>query len=273
MSTKYPFKVYLSQAFHNWYNYGTLILFGGMALIDIRHFIWYLMICAGVELAILYNVSNNPRFQRWVDSVLEDEREMQVFGLRNQLWPYIAQDIRSRYLELEQLSARLRGDVKSFSKLKDPMLKENIRKVSVLLASYLKLGVAVTRYRHYLGGVNFEQIHKDMERLQKELERSDERVREIKQKNIDILTKRAEKVEKAQANVQYLEAQMEAIADTMRLVVDQAITLSDPKGMGVQIDSLLTTLHDTELIAAEMESIEEIEGGYDDYESSSRLKE
>jgi hypothetical protein len=263
MSGKYPFKEYLRQAFHNWYNYGLLILFGGLGLIN-GNLGWFL-VGAALEIVALYNVAGDRRFQRYVDSVLEDEKELQVFGLRNSLWPYIADDLRAKYMDLEQLSARMRGDVTSFSKIKDPLIKDNIRKISVLLSSYLKLAVAVTRYRNYLDGVNESQIDGDIARLKKEMGGAEERVQEIKQKNIDILSKRLEKITKAAANVDYLGAQMETIADTMRLVVDQAITLSDPKGMSVQIDSLLTTLQDTDLIAAEMESLDELEAGHDEF--------
>jgi len=73
-----------------------------------------------------------------------------------------------------------------------------------------------------------------------------------------------EKLIKAKANCEYLLAQMETIEDTMKLVIDQAITLSDPKGMGLQIDTLLLNLQETELVAAEMESFTELEQGLSD---------
>ncbi|MCC7479742.1 hypothetical protein IT575_14975 [bacterium] len=277
MSGKYPFKVYLSKAFHNVYNYIGMGLFAGLFLIEsasngLGHGLGWLMVGGGLELVYLYMLTLNPRFQRVVDSQLEDQKELQVFALRNQLWPFIEDSIRKRYLELEQLTARLRmdeaGNVGGRSmtqrELKDPLLKENMRKVATLLASYLKLGVAVTRYHNYLQHVDPDRIRKDIERLNRELESTeDERVKEVRQKNIDVLQKRLEKIEKARANVKYLEAQTDTIGDTMRLVVDQAITLSDPKGMSTQIDGLLTTLQDTELIAAEMESFEELEAGLD----------
>ena len=268
MPGKYPYKTYLAQAFYNSYNYGVLILFGGLAVISgidgLSPFIGWLSLGIGAEITFLYMLSNNPRFQRHIDSQLEEEKELQVFTLRNALWPHIEPGLRDRYLELEQLAARLRGDTVSLSRLKDPLLKENLRKVAILLASFLKLAVAVTRYHNYLAGVDPESIKTGIARLQKELESTtDERVTDIKQKNVDVLQKRAEKVDKARANVEYLEAQMGTIADTMRLVVDQAITLSDPKGMGLQIDNLLQTLQDTELVAAEMDSIEELEQGLD----------
>jgi predicted RNase H-like nuclease (RuvC/YqgF family) len=176
----------------------------------------------------------------------------------------ISDDLQQSYEELAAMAARLQADdIETLSK-RDPFFIENKRKVVVLLASYLKLAVAVTRYRGYLNSVDEEAIKVDIERLTGELESASEKIQKVKKKNISVLAERLDKVEKAKANSEYLGAQMETIEDTMSLVVDQAITLSDPKGMGTQIDNLLLNLKETELIAAEMESFSELEEGLDD---------
>jgi hypothetical protein len=257
---KNSFPTYLKHAFQNWYNYGGMILFGGLFLI-FREPGW-LFLGSGLEIAYLYMLSTNPRFQRVIDSELEELKSLKVEELARALFPHIDQDLRQRYGELDSLSARLRSDMLPAAGDSREMLKENQRKVAVLLASYLKIAVAVTRYRHYLTAINPEMINKDVTRLTKEMESADDRIKAVKQKNLDILKKRLEKIDKAKANSEYLAAQMEAIEDTMRLVVDQAVTLTDPKGMGTQIDNLLQTLQDTDLIAAEMEPYAELEAGY-----------
>ena len=50
---------------------------------------------------------------------------------------------------------------------------------------------------------------------------------------------------------------------SVSLTIDQAITLTDPKGMGMQIDNLLANLQETELITSEMEAFEELQAGMD----------
>lgn len=262
MEPKYPFPTYLKHAFQNWYNYGGMILFGGLALI-LREPGWLFM-GAGLEIGYLFMLSTNPRFQRVVDSELEDQKSLKVEEFAKSLWPHIDQDLRQRYTDLDNLSGRLSTDILPTSSDNRDMLKDNQRKVAVLLASYLKIAVAVTRYRHYLTGVNPDTINKDVARLTKEIDGADDRIKAVKQKNLEILKKRLEKIDKAKANCEYLAAQMEAIEDTMRLVVDQAVTLTDPKGMGTQIDNLLQTLQDTDLIAAEMEPYAEMEAGMSD---------
>jgi len=259
MEAKYPLSTYVKYAFHNWYNYGGLILFGGLGLI-FREPGWWLM-GAGLELGYLYYLSTNVRFHRAIDAILEDRKHLEVTALRNALWPYIHDDLRQRYSELEALAARMRTEPPMPAGYDSDMFKENQRKVATLLGSYLKIAVAVTRYRNYQASVNADAVKGDITRLQGELATAGERVREIKQKNIEILQKRLEKIEKAQANCEYLVAQMKAIEDTMRLVVDQTVTLSDPKGTGMQIDNLLNTLQDADLIASEMENFEELEQG------------
>lgn len=262
MSADHPWTTYVKRAFQNWYNYGALILLGGLALIS-----WepgYLLLGAGLELGYLYMMSTNPRFRRHVDSLITAERELDIEPLRELLWPRIEESLRQRYRELARLAERLEGETATELRKRDPFYIENKRKVAVLLANYLKIAVAVTRYKSYLSGVDQEGIVANVERLETEIAAADERVKKVKEKNIDVLRKRMDKLIKAKANSEYLIAQMETIEDTMQLVVDQAITLSDPKGMGTQIDNLLFNLQETELIAAEMETFTELEQGFDE---------
>lgn len=259
MVGKQPFMEYVRRAFYNPYNYGLMLLFGGLTVIDWN--IGWLAIGVALEAAYLYTLSTNQRFQRVVDSELEDQVLVNVDRLREQLWEYVDPSLRKRFQDVEALAKRLHGDMKNFAQLKDPLVKENVRKVATLMTSFLKLCVAITRYRNYLGDVKPGDLERDIKRLEEEALDADERVAAVKSKNVDVLRKRLERITKARANVEYLAAQLETIEDTMRLVVDQAVTLTDPKGMSTQIDSLLFTLSDAELIAAEMESFDELESG------------
>ena len=262
MSPKYPFTTYLREAFHDWYNYAGLILFGGLTLI-LRN-PGPLMMGTGLELAYLYLMATNPRFIRLVDARLEDAKQMRVELLRDRLWEHIDPQYRTKYKDLEQMTGRLRDEYAGLGNRIDPMQEDNYRKIVMLLASYLKIARAVTTYKSYLASVNPDDIKQDIDRLTKELDGADERVQDVRKKNIDVLQKRLEKITKAKANMDYLTAQMEAIEDTMRLVVDQAITLSDPKGTGVQIDNLLSTLQETDLVSDEMSAYDELEQGLGD---------
>jgi hypothetical protein len=253
----------VKAAFHDWYNYSGLILCTGMSLIF--HNPGPMMFGAGLELTYLYYMATNPRFIRNIDAKLEDEKLLRIDVLRDKLWPHIDTPLQQKYRELEAMTRRLRAEYEGLGSKADSMQEDNYRKIIMLLASYLKIARAVTRYRGYLSSVNPDQITKDIDRLKKQCEGiSDERVLSVRKKNIDVLQKRLEKIDKAKANADYLVAQMEAIEDTMRLVVDQAITLSDPKGSNIQIDNLLTTLNDTELVSSEMEYYDELEQGMAD---------
>jgi len=256
---KQPFLEYVKRAFHNPYNYGCLMLAGGLTILDWN--IGWFAIGAALEGVYLYYLSTNPRFQRMVDAELEDQALVNVSKLKQSLWDFIDPSLRKRYQDIESLASRLQGDMQNFGQVKDPIIKENVRKVATLMSSFLKLCVAITRYRSYLGNVNPADLEKDIKRLEAESKQADERVALVKATNIDVLQKRLDKLTKARANCEYLAAQLETIEDSMRLAVDQAVTLTDPKGMSTQIDSLLYTLNDAELIAQEMESFEELEAG------------
>ena len=261
---RHPWHEYLKRAFQNWYNYGALALMGGLALIFQNEAPVYLALAG--ELVYLYMMIGNQRFIRMVDAEIAEEKQLNVVELRNKLWPYIEDQYRARYMQLEQKANRLDDEDVSALRKRDPYYKQNLHKIAVLLGSFLRIAMAVTRYQQYLRDINPESIKANIARLEEEAETAGQRVQDVKRKNIEILAKRLDKLEKAQANSDYLLAQMDTIEDTMSLTIDQAITLTDPKGMGVQIDNLLANLQETELIASEMEAFDELEAGLADGE-------
>lgn len=258
---RHPWHVYLKRAFQNWYNYGAMGLAVGLALILQNEAPLYLGIAG--ELVYLYMMISNPRYLRHVDSQIEDENQLNVEALRNKLWPYIEDQYRARYMQLEQKAHRLDDEDISALRKRDPYYQQNLRKIAVLLANFLRIAMAVTRYTLYLRDINPETIKGNIARLEKESENADPRIKDVKSKNIEVLSKRLEKIERAMTNRDYLQAQMDTIEDTMSLTIDQAITLTDPKGMGMQIDNLLANLQETELITSEMEAFEELQAGMD----------
>lgn len=265
-----PFSTYLQKAFTNQYNLIALSLFAGLGVIVDPG---WLMIGGGLELLYLWMMAGNPRFMRHVDSLLEDEKALNYEALREKLWSQIDLEQRDKYRALEQQAIRISNDELPRGVRDDPFMQENQRKVATLLANYLRMAVAVTRYNRYLGSADRVKITENIERLEAELETASERVVGIKRKNIEVLQKRLDKLEKAESNLEFLKAQMETIEDTMHLVVDQMTTQSDPKGSSMQIDNLLFNLQETELIAQEMESVLELEDGLDDNYILPREKE
>ena len=270
MAARNPFSIYIKHAFQEQYNYIALILFAGLTLFFGAG--WFMM-GAGLELLYLWLMAGNPRFMRHVDSIVEDEKALNYEALRDRLWSQIDLEQRDNYRRLEQQAIRMNDEEIPRSLLEDPFFQENRRKIATLLANYLRMAVAVTRYTRYLASADQQKITDNITRLETEIASASERVVDIKRKNIDILKKRLDKLEKAQSNLEFLRAQMETIEDTMHLVVDQMTTQSDPKGSSMQIDNLLFNLQETELIAQEMESVMELEDGMDESFNLPREKE
>lgn len=253
---------YIKRAFNVWGNY----VFLGLGVLAGAFIHWGIfLVLAGLELGYLYFRVSDQRYRRHVDSRLLEERVTDVEEFRSKLWPLLSDDARQGYQELSVLADKLDAADITATQKRDPYFKENQRKVKVLLINYLQMGAAVARYRDYLERTNPQQIEQEIAELEGELEGATTRVRSVKQKNIEILQKRRDKVERAEANYDYLRAQMDTIADTMELVVDQAITLSDPKGTGVQIDNLLNNLQTTDELATEMAAYEELQEGWSGY--------
>ncbi|MCB1217878.1 hypothetical protein KDL44_10820 [bacterium] len=253
---------YVKHAFCNWWNYSALLLPVALSLISDNPA--WLLIGAGLEIGYLYMQAGNPRYRRMVDSLFDDAREHDATGVRESVWQYLSDEHRRVYAGLEHEAARLEDDDVGTAQRRDPYYQDNRRKVQRLLISYLQLARAVSRYAQYIDGADEQRIRRDIERLQDEIGKAEERVREVKLKNVDVLGRRLAKLQKAHANLDYLSAQLETIEDTLHLVVEQAITLSDPRGSSMQIDNLLGNLEETEMLAAEMDAYLELQDGLTD---------
>lgn len=261
---------YVGAAFSNWYNYTGLVA-GTVLAIAFREPGW-LLLTAGLELAYLYFMATNPRFQRHINSLHGAERELDVESIRAQLWEYVPSEYQRQYSELTALVSRLSAPGVTAAQKRDPYFKDNQSKAAILLANFLRIAVAMGRYAQYAGSAEPQQIEADIKRLITEADQAEPRIQQIKVKNIEILRKRLEKIVRAKANQEYLAAQLEAIEDTLKLVVDQAITLSDPKGIGQQVDNLLQNLQDTDLLSAEMDSYLELTDSADDLLDDVKVK-
>ncbi len=253
--------VYLGHAFSNWYNYAGLLAAVALSL-ALREPGW-LMIAGGLEVVYLYMLAFNPRYRRLVDSIFGDKQVLDVEAVRTQLWPDVQEVYRQRFAALSGTLARLHGSDISITQQRDPYYQDNQHKISVLLVNFLRIAVAIGRYDNYAAQDNAQTVTDGIKRLIAEADQADERVKQIKLKNIEILRQRLDKMTRAKANREYLEAQLQAIEDTLKLVVDQTLTLSDPKGIGMQVDNLLLNLKDTEMISGEMDSYLELTEGLD----------
>ena len=253
---------YIKHAFQTYANYGLLLVICLLAVVT-RQPGW-LAIGAGLELAYLGTLTFNPRFQRLVDSQVGDAAQLNIEPLKARLLPVIAPEMRQRFTTLEQLTAQILGGNVVPALKRDPYFQDNQRKVATLLVSFLRIAFALTRYAQYLSTNDPQKVQADIDRLEGEAMTADERTQAVKMQNIDILKQRLDKIKRAAANREYLSAQLQTIEDTLQLVVDQAVTLSDPKGAGLQVETLLQNLKDSEQISGEMDSMLDMDLGQDD---------
>jgi hypothetical protein len=256
-----PF-AYVRHAFQTYANYGLLL---GVCLTAVltRQPGW-LAIGAGLELAYLYLLAFNPRFQRQIDAQLGAAQQLDIEPLKARLLPLIDGGMRQRFGQLEQATLQIRSGEVAPALKRDPYFQDNQRKIATLLVSFLRIAFALTRYAQYLGGNDPQRVQADIDRLEGEAMTSDERVQQVKMQNIAVLRQRLDKIKRAAANREYLAAQLQTIEDTLQLVVDQAVTLSDPQGAGLQVETLLQNLKDSEEISGEMDSLLDMDLGQDD---------
>ncbi|MEZ5337106.1 MAG: hypothetical protein R3F46_02485 [bacterium] len=262
MSSRQPTVRYLRHAFGNWWNYSALLL--GLALTLISGSPAWLLITAGLELGYLYMQLSNPRYRRMVDALSADDGTDALAEARESCWTEMPPEQRRVYEQLESEAARLDAEDTGSARSRDPYFVENRSKVQRLLISYLQISRAAARYGRYIGEADEQRIRRDIERLQAEARAAEERTGAVKLRNADVLSRRLAKLGQARANLDYLSAQLETIEDTLLLVVEQAITLSNPRGSSMQIDTLLGNLEETELLTAELDAYMELQEGLTD---------
>jgi hypothetical protein len=262
MSGRTSLLTYVKHAFQTYANYGLLLAVCLTAVLT-RQAGWLAIGC-GLELMYLYLLAANPRFQRVVDSQVGDQEQLNIAPLKARMLPLIAPDMQQRYTSLEQLTSQILGGNVVPALKRDPYFQDNQRKVATLLVSFLRIAFALTRYAQYLATNDPQKVQADIDRLEGEAMTSDERTQQVKMQNIDILKQRLDKINRAAANREYLTAQLKTIEDTLQLVVDQAVTLSDPKGAGLQVETLLQNLKDSEQISTEMDGLLDMDLGQDE---------
>jgi hypothetical protein len=248
------FSDYIREAFHarpigmfvppNWVGIGAFALLGVL-----NPGFWLMGL--GLELAYLGVLSNNPRFQRYVNAiVLSKDRlswQQRVAQLVTQLGP----DGQQRYRELE---VRCRAILEQQFRMNAPApgIDAQGQGLGRLLWVYLRL--LLTRQavdRIVRSAVDTQE---DSERLKERIADLQERLKDDKMGDelrrsltgqAEILQQRLQKRGEARDKLAYLDAELTRIQDQVELVREQAVLAADPEALSQRIDQITTTLGGT----------------------------
>jgi hypothetical protein len=208
---------------------------------------------AGLELAYLFGLSTNSRFQRVVDGKkLLDERK----NWQEKLSKMIAQlgpEERERYWKLERRCQQIIEQQRSGSGGSAAELDMQGEGLGRLLWIYLRL----LRTRQQIVRVvresldlerNKEPLDRRMQRLTAALEQEavNENLRKSLEGQLEILRQRMEKRKETREKLVFLDAELVRIEEQVELIREQAVMASEPHAVSERIDQIASTLSGTQ---------------------------
>ena len=246
---------YLLEAFKSQYNLIALGTAVGFAVLS-GSFL-PLLIAGGLELTVLPLMERLQRYNRARNR--EKDREAKRRGDREAMMASLTDGELRRYEELEGLAEEIRQNYGGLDTSSQMLLDEVVRKLEFLLSFYLRMRSSVARYEEYFESTDPRRIQERMARLDQEIARSPERVRQVKARTRAVLEKRMQRYQKALENKQLVDAQTETVQEVLHLLRDQSYSMSDPRTITEQLDSLVVSAEETERGVRDMEELLGIE--------------
>lgn len=230
---------YLKAAFLNAYN---LSLLGGAAAASLITGDWLVGLAAlGLEALWLVTGPDFKPFQRAVRESLRADQEKADRARVDQLMADLPQHEWQRAKALDELRREIQRDVQQNPSFQAILMKTELEKLSQLHASFVRLASACQRAESYLQAVNMNDLKKQADAQARIQDSSgDEQVRELARKNANVIEKRLSTIRDIEAFLARARGQMNLIENSVRLLRDQALTMTSPDQMTEQLDDLLT---------------------------------
>jgi hypothetical protein len=232
---------FLKAAFFNVYN---LSLLGGAGLAALATQDWLIGVGALALEALWLVVGPDLKpFQRAVKATARQEAEKaelaRIEGLLGQL---SGRDFQ-RAKALDELRREVERDIGQNPSFSAVLLRTELEKLGQLYQSFVKLAHACQQSEAYLATVSEKELTRQLE-AQQALERNhtDAALVELAKKNAQVLEKRLTAVRDIRVFLQRARGQMNLIENSVRLLRDQALTMTSPNQLSEQLDGLLTSV-------------------------------
>ena len=227
---------------------------------------------AGVEVAYLFGLASNGKFQRYVDaqaaSANREEAGQLVKSSADRLLAALPQasvgrfeELRSRCSELRQIAHDLHDPQQIAS---TPTLDEiQLAGLDRLLWIYLKLLFTENALDRFLHKTTAEQIGhgiRDLEtRLQNQPRDLDPgqaaRIRKALEDNLATSRDRLTNFQKAQGNLELVRLEIERLENKIRALSELAVNRQQPDGLSGQVDEAAASMAQTERTIGELQSV------------------
>ena len=208
------------------------------------------LVGAGLELAYLATLSNNPRFQSYVRgkrlaASSRDER-MQALDTEQQRLAQLTEAERLRYEDLLARIAQVPTSGTGASALIADVAHDGL---TVLRSTFLDVLLASSRLREAARKDRRQALRDELAREVNFLESlgpdGDPRIRRSRQGTVDILRRRLANVDDAIRDRDFLDSELRRIEQQVALVIDEASLADDPESLTRRIDQVTETFGET----------------------------
>jgi hypothetical protein len=230
---------FLKAAFLNVYN---LSLLGGAATVAALTSDPMIALGAlGLEALWLVFGPDFKPFQRAVREAERTEREKGDRERVEKLMAELPEREWQRAKALDELRREIERDMANNPSFQAILLATELEKLAQLHASFVKLASACRRAETYLQAVDVKDLERQIKAQEGLRERmADESVRDLAMKNAAVLTKRLGTIKEIETFLARARGQMNLIENSVRLLRDQALTMTSPDQLTEQLDDLLT---------------------------------
>lgn len=256
---KFPEKPsYVKYAFANPYN---LALLGGALAASVLTLNPFIAIAAlGLEGLWMLHGSQSRFMQRvlwdpiYQKEKLEFDKQHRMDRVKN--LSHYGQERVMNLVSKEQEIKQLAAQNPSFT---GTLLRDELAKTSLLVNSFIELGLTCARYENYLKSVDVKELTNELARWKSYVDANQDKATEIEyqiaKKNLAVLSKRIERVQEIRRYLNVAFGQLDLIENSFKLIADQIVTMQSPGELSGQLDELLDGVESIKETAVETENI------------------
>jgi hypothetical protein len=245
---------YLKAAFANAYN---LSLLGGAFVAAAATGDWLIAAAAGAVEALWLVIGPDLKpFQRAVREGEREEQDKLDRARVDQLMSELPEREWQRAKALDELRREIERDMQNNPSFHAILLQSELDKLKALHSSFVRLAHACLRAETYLQAVDLRELERSLEAQKRLAERmTDPAVRELAEKNAAVIQKRQSTISEIQTFLARARGQMNLIENSVRLLRDQALTMTSPDQLTDQLDDLMTGVEAVQQSAKDAESM------------------
>jgi hypothetical protein len=245
---------YLKAAFLNVYN---LSLLAGAAVAAAATGDWLILAGAGALEALWLVLGPDLKpFQRAVREAERREREKADRERVDKLLADLPEREWQRAKALDELRREIERDISHNPSFQAILLQTELEKLEQLYMSFVKLAHGCRRAETYLQAVDLRELERQLKAQEVLRDKmTDESVRSLAEKNARVLAKRIETIQEIEKFLARARGQMNLIENSVRLLRDQALTMTSPDQLTEQLDDLLTSVDAVAATVKESEAL------------------